>query len=110
MATLGISDYPYLASVAAMQPVRVMIAEDQLLLREGLGRLLAESGFEVVAQAADAPDLLRKVAAHHPDVAIAHVQMPPNHSDDGAASGDRDPPEPSRCRSPDDVPVPGRGL
>ncbi len=66
-----------------MQPVRVMIAEDQLLLREGLGRLLAESGFEVVAQAADAPDLLRKVAAHHPDVAIIDVQMPPTHSDDG---------------------------
>jgi len=66
-----------------MQPVRVMIAEDQLLLREGLGRLLAESGFEVVAQAADAPDLLRKVAAHHPDVAIVDVQMPPNHGDDG---------------------------
>lgn len=66
-----------------MQPVRVMIAEDQLLLREGLSRLLAESGFDVVAQAADAPDLLRKVAAHHPDVAIVDVQMPPNHSDDG---------------------------
>ena len=66
-----------------MQPVRVMIAEDQLLLREGLSRLLAESGFEVVAQAADAPDLLRKVAAHHPDVAIVDVQMPPTHSDDG---------------------------
>ena len=66
-----------------MQPVRVMIAEDQLLLREGLSRLLAESGFEVVAQAADAPELLRKVAAHHPDVAIVDVQMPPTHSDDG---------------------------
>jgi DNA-binding NarL/FixJ family response regulator len=64
-------------------PVRVVIAEDQLLLREGLSRLLAESGFDVVAQAADAPELLRKVSAHHPDVAIVDVQMPPNLSDDG---------------------------
>jgi DNA-binding NarL/FixJ family response regulator len=64
-------------------PLRVLIAEDQLLLREGLGRLLGESGFEVVALAADAPELLRKVAAHHPDVAIVDVQMPPNNEDDG---------------------------
>jgi len=63
--------------------VRIVIAEDQLLLREGLSRLLAESGFDVVAQAADAPDLLRKVSAHRPDVAIVDVQMPPNLSDDG---------------------------
>ncbi|HUA45495.1 MAG TPA: response regulator transcription factor [Solirubrobacteraceae bacterium] len=66
-----------------MPPVRIVIAEDQLLLREGLSRLLAESGFDVVAQAADAPDLLRKVSAHRPDVAIVDVQMPPNLSDDG---------------------------
>lgn len=63
--------------------MRIVIAEDQLLLREGLSRLLAESGFDVVAQAADAPDLLRKVSAHRPDVAIVDVQMPPNLSDDG---------------------------
>jgi DNA-binding NarL/FixJ family response regulator len=66
-----------------VEPVRVVIAEDQVLLREGLSRLLAESGFEVVAQAGDAPDLIRKVSAHHPDVAIIDVQMPPDHSDDG---------------------------
>jgi DNA-binding NarL/FixJ family response regulator len=64
-------------------PLRVVIAEDQVLLREGLARLLADSGFEVVAQAGDAPDLLRKVAAHHPDVAIVDVQMPPDRTDDG---------------------------
>jgi DNA-binding NarL/FixJ family response regulator len=66
-----------------MPPLRVVIAEDQLLLREGLSRLLAESEFEVVGQAADAPELLRKVAAHHPDVAIVDVQMPPHNADDG---------------------------
>jgi DNA-binding NarL/FixJ family response regulator len=63
--------------------LRVVIAEDHLLLREGLSRLLTEGGFEVVAQAADAPDLVRKVAAHHPNVAIVDVQMPPHQTDDG---------------------------
>jgi DNA-binding NarL/FixJ family response regulator len=63
--------------------VRVLIAEDQVLLREGLARLLEEAGFEVVAQAGDAVDLERKAAAHLPDVAIVDVQMPPDHTDDG---------------------------
>jgi DNA-binding NarL/FixJ family response regulator len=84
------SSSPYLAgsgliagSVAAVDPLRVVIAEDQVLLREGLSRLLSERGFDVVAQAGDALDLRRKVAAHHPDVAIVDVQMPPDHTDDG---------------------------
>jgi DNA-binding NarL/FixJ family response regulator len=64
-------------------PLRVVVAEDQVLLREGLSRLLTDSGFEVVAQAGDAIDLRRKVAAHHPDVAVIDVQMPPDHTDDG---------------------------
>src|ERR1700757_2532969 len=64
-------------------PLRVLVAEDQLLLREGLSRLLTDSGFEVVAQAGDAADLQRKVAAHRPDVAIIDVQMPPDQTDDG---------------------------
>jgi DNA-binding NarL/FixJ family response regulator len=62
---------------------RVVIAEDQALLRQGIVRLLADAGFEVVAEAADAPDLLRKVAAHKPDVAIVDVRMPPTHTDEG---------------------------
>ena len=70
-------------ALSPMEPVRVVIAEDQLLLREGLGRLLGESGFDVVAQADNAPDLLRKVSAHHPDVAIVDIQMPPGNADDG---------------------------
>ena len=63
--------------------MKVVIAEDQALLRQGVVRLLADAGFEVVAEAADAPDLLRKVAAHKPDVAIVDVQMPPDNTDDG---------------------------
>jgi DNA-binding NarL/FixJ family response regulator len=64
-------------------PLRVVIAEDELLLREGMSRLLTDAGFEVVGVAGDAPDLLRKVAALGPDVAIVDVQMPPDHTDDG---------------------------
>jgi DNA-binding NarL/FixJ family response regulator len=63
--------------------VRIVIGEDQALLREGIVRLLGDAGFEVVAEAADAPDLLRKVRAHRPDVAIVDVQMPPGNEDDG---------------------------
>jgi DNA-binding NarL/FixJ family response regulator len=66
-----------------MPPLRVVIGEDQALLREGLVLLLGEAGFDVVGQAADAPDLVRKVAAHRPDVAIVDVQMPPDLTDDG---------------------------
>jgi DNA-binding NarL/FixJ family response regulator len=63
--------------------VRVVIADDAVLLREGAARLLEEAGFEVVAQAADADELLRKVRAHKPDVAIIDVRMPPDNADDG---------------------------
>jgi DNA-binding NarL/FixJ family response regulator len=64
-------------------PLRVVIAEDQLLLREGIARLLGEAGFDVVAQSPDAEDLVRKVAAHRPDVAVIDIQMPPTNTDDG---------------------------
>jgi DNA-binding NarL/FixJ family response regulator len=65
------------------RPIRVVIAEDSVLLREGLARLLEESGFEVAGQAGDAEDLLRKVGAHKPDVAVVDVRMPPSHTDEG---------------------------
>jgi DNA-binding NarL/FixJ family response regulator len=61
----------------------VVIGEDDVLLREGIARLLTESGFDVVAQAGDAQDLLRKGLAHRPAVVIADVNMPPGHGDDG---------------------------
>src|SRR3954470_4398999 len=64
-------------------PVRVVVAEDDVLMREGIVRLLGEAGFEVVAQAGDADALLRRALAHKPDVVVADVQMPPGHGDDG---------------------------
>ena len=68
---------------ASRTTVRIVIGEDQALLRQGIVRLLADAGFEVVAEAGDAPDLLRKVSAHKPDLAIVDVQMPPDNTDDG---------------------------
>ena len=63
--------------------MRVVIGEDQALLREGIVRLLEEAGFDVVGQAGDAVDLRRKVGAHKPDVAVVDIQMPPERTDDG---------------------------
>lgn len=65
------------------EPLRLVIAEDSLLLREGLVRLVREAGFDVVGEAGDADELLRKVAAHKPDLALVDVRMPPTHTDDG---------------------------
>jgi DNA-binding NarL/FixJ family response regulator len=64
-------------------PARVVLGEDDVLLREGIARLLAEGGFEVVAQAGDAEGFLRKALAHRPDVAVVDIQMPPGRGDDG---------------------------
>ena len=64
-------------------PLRVVIGEDDVLLREGISRLLAEAGCDVVAQTGDADDFLRRTLAHRPDVAVVDVQMPPRHEDDG---------------------------
>ena len=63
--------------------MRIVIAEDSVLLREGLIRLLTEAGVEVVGQAGDAEDLLRKTRAHKPDVVITDIKMPPGQSDEG---------------------------
>ncbi|MFL5303188.1 MAG: response regulator [Anaeromyxobacteraceae bacterium] len=63
--------------------LRVVIGEDDVLLREGIARLLEESGYDVVAQAGDADDLLRKGLAHHPDVVVVDIRMPPGLGDDG---------------------------
>ena len=69
--------------------MRAVVADDSVLLREGLCRLLEESGFDVVGQAGDAEDLVRKVAAHKPDVAIVDVRMPPTNTDDGLRAAQR---------------------
>jgi len=63
--------------------VRVVIAEDSVLLREGLARLLDEAGFDVVDAVADGEQLLRSVGDHRPDVVVADVRMPPTHRDEG---------------------------
>jgi DNA-binding NarL/FixJ family response regulator len=63
--------------------MRVVLADDSVLLREGVARLLEDAGMEVVGQAGDAEDLLRKVQAHKPDVAVIDVRMPPTHTDEG---------------------------
>lgn len=63
--------------------IRVVIGEDDVLLRAGICRLLEDAGIEVVAQTGDADDLLRKALAHRPDVTLTDVQMPPHNEDDG---------------------------
>jgi DNA-binding NarL/FixJ family response regulator len=63
--------------------VRVAIAEDSVLLREGLARLLEEASFDVVARCEDADDLLLKVRSFPPDVAIVDIRLPPTHNDEG---------------------------
>jgi DNA-binding NarL/FixJ family response regulator len=63
--------------------VRVVIADDEVLLRDGLARLLQEAGFEVAGRCGDADALMRMVAARRPDVAIVDIRMPPGRGDDG---------------------------
>ena len=63
--------------------MRVAIAEDSVLLREGLARLLSDSGFEVVAQCEDADELLRRANSHELDAAIVDIRLPPTHNDEG---------------------------
>jgi DNA-binding NarL/FixJ family response regulator len=69
--------------------MRVVIAEDQALLRAGLGRLFEDAGHELVASVGDATALLSAVAGHHPDLAVVDVRMPPDHSDEGARAARR---------------------
>jgi DNA-binding NarL/FixJ family response regulator len=64
-------------------PVRVVIGEDQALMREGLALLLERDGFEVVALADDADALVRAAGLHHPDLVVADIRMPPKEADDG---------------------------
>jgi DNA-binding NarL/FixJ family response regulator len=63
--------------------MRLIVADDSLLLREGISRLLAEAGFEVVGLAATAEEALEQVDRHQPDVAIVDIKMPPTHTDEG---------------------------
>jgi serine/threonine-protein kinase len=63
--------------------LRLVLADDSMLLREGIARLLTESGFEIVAKAGGADELVAAVREHRPDVAIIDIRMPPDHTDEG---------------------------
>jgi DNA-binding NarL/FixJ family response regulator len=63
--------------------MRVVLADDSVLLREGIARLLEDAGFEVVGQAGDPDQLMLKVRSYSPDVAIVDIRMPPTHTDEG---------------------------
>ena len=76
-------DFPALRARPGATPVRVVLADDSVLLREGVARLLDDAGFDVVAQSGNADDLLRHVAMHKPDVAVVDIRMPPTQTDEG---------------------------
>src|SRR5687768_5584890 len=76
-------DFPPLRARPGATPVRVVLAEDSVLLREGIARLLQDAGFDVVAQSGNADDLLRHVSMHRPDVAVVDIRMPPTQTDEG---------------------------
>jgi DNA-binding NarL/FixJ family response regulator/class 3 adenylate cyclase len=80
---LGTEQFPALRARPATAALKVVLADDSVLLREGLARLLEEAGFDVAAQSDNAVDLLRHVAMHRPDVAITDIRMPPTQSDEG---------------------------
>ena len=63
--------------------IRIVLADDSVLVREGVARLLADAGFEVVAQVGDADALLRATREHQPDVVVVDIRMPPTHTDEG---------------------------
>ena len=69
--------------------MRVVVAEDTMLTRAGIVRLLEDAGIEVVGEAEDGDGLLRKVTAHRPDVAIADIRMPPTHTNEGLVAAQR---------------------
>jgi DNA-binding NarL/FixJ family response regulator len=69
--------------------MRVVIADDSVLLREGIARILADKGFSVAAKVASADELLRCVEADPPDVAIVDIRMPPTHKDEGLGAAER---------------------
>jgi DNA-binding NarL/FixJ family response regulator len=72
-----------------MAPIRVVVGEDEPLVREGIVRVLEEAGLDVVGVAGDAEDLVRKAGAHRPDVVITDIQMPPDLTDDGLRAAQR---------------------
>jgi DNA-binding NarL/FixJ family response regulator len=84
---LGDAEFPPLRADAAEDGIgartRVVVADDAVLLREGVARLLEDAGFEIVGQAGNADELLLKVRSYKPDIAIVDIKMPPTHTDEG---------------------------
>ena len=84
---LGAADFPALradaADVGLGARTRIVLADDSVLLREGIARLLEDAGFEIVGQAGNADELMLKVRSYSPDVAIVDIRMPPTHTDEG---------------------------
>jgi DNA-binding NarL/FixJ family response regulator/class 3 adenylate cyclase len=74
---------PLITARKGFRGMRVVLADDSVLLREGIARLLEDAGFEVVAQSGTADDLLRHVGIHKPDVALVDIRMPPTQTDEG---------------------------
>jgi DNA-binding NarL/FixJ family response regulator len=72
-----------LAPAVAAQPARVVIAEDSLLVREGLGRILREAGFDIVAEAVTKDELLESVVRELPEIALIDIRLPPSYGDEG---------------------------
>jgi DNA-binding NarL/FixJ family response regulator len=72
-----------MSEMTAAVPIRTIVADDSVLLRDGVVRLLSDSGFEVVAAVGDAEALLDAVTEHDPDLCIVDVRMPPTHTDEG---------------------------
>ena len=69
--------------------VRVVVGDDEPLTRKGIVSVLEEAGFEVVGEAAEAKDLIRKAKAHKPDVVVTDIQMPPGNADDGLRAAEQ---------------------
>jgi DNA-binding NarL/FixJ family response regulator len=84
---LGGNEFPALRADVAEHglgaPIRVVVAEDSVLLREGVASLLTDAGFQIVGQAGTADELLLKVRSYEPDVAVVDIRMPPTHTDEG---------------------------
>ena len=93
------------ASAQDTPALRVVIGDDDVLLREGIARILDGAGLDVVARAGDADELLRKILAFRPDIAIVDVRMPPRREDDGLVTAIEGAPAAARHRCADLVPV-----
>src|SRR6185436_11566081 len=86
---LAVPAGPLLLPSPVMSALRVAIADDSALMREGVARVLQDAGFEVVAQAENAVDLMHAISSLKPDVAVVDIRMPPTHTDEGVRAARR---------------------